>query len=79
MNVGEIEFDGHDAPLDADDARRLRGSGEVIGLIYGDEVPEGGVELRRRRRVYYPQMVTDREASENPLQVEGLENGWEIR
>jgi len=48
-------------------------------LIYGDKVPEGGVELRRRRRVYRQQLVIDREAGESPLQMEDLENGREIR
>jgi hypothetical protein len=48
--------------------------GCVIGLIYGDKVPEGGVELRRRRRVYRQQLVIDREAGESPLQMEDLEN-----
>ncbi len=53
--------------------RRLRGSAEVIGLIYGDKVAEGGVELRRRRRVYRQQLVIDREAGESPLPVGGVE------
>jgi hypothetical protein len=59
-------------------ARRLPGSAEVTGLIYGDKVPEGG-ELLRRRRVYRQQLIVDREAGESPLQREGLENGREIR
>jgi hypothetical protein len=60
------------------DARRLRGSAEVIGLIYGNKVLEGGVELRRRRRVYRQKLVIDREAGECQSQVEGLENVREI-
>ena len=53
--------------------------GCVIGLIYGDKVPEGGVELRRRRGVYRQQLVIDHEAGESPLQMEGLENAREFR
>jgi hypothetical protein len=53
-------------------ARRLRGSAEVIGLIYGDKVAEGGVELRRRRRVYRQQLVIDSEAGKSLLPVGAL-------
>src|ERR1700730_15000539 len=79
LNVGKIEFDGHVEPLDTDDARRLRGPEEVIGLICGDKVPEGGAELLRRRRVHRQQLAIDSEAGGCPLQMEGLENSRKIR
>src|SRR5262245_11198454 len=58
----------------ADHARLLRGTVDGVGLVDRDEVAERNVEI-----LIALALNVDRQFGESTLQIEGLENGPEVR